>query len=307
MACYTDIVGIRGLCDNAEVKYYVDDYGISLKTAASLSDERYVTGRQMFMSKLSDAWEQLKQDVVIKGFKSDQILKSWTISNTGGQDVTGGIQKVAFGIDDRCELTGIFIQSLHVDITAATGVTSITINGVEVYSGSPTVGMLKIAVNKMFSSQIEISVDLTNITVNNGRAEVYTNGAQGCSSTIANSYGISIVADYRCDMEQYLCRFPDKIGRALLLKTAAMMYKEMMYTSKLAEILFVKDKETIMTEIAYLDSSMNLYAYEDKVNEPKVKPGKYQEQIEYLNRVLPAPKCPCCVQCVGSFYSISIP
>jgi hypothetical protein len=126
MACYTDIVGIRGLCDNPAVKYYVDDYGISLKTAASLSDERYVTGRQMFHSKLADAWEQLKQDVVFKGFKHDQILKSWNIKNAGGTIVTGGIQKVAFGIDDRCELTGIFIQSLSVDITAATGATSIT-------------------------------------------------------------------------------------------------------------------------------------------------------------------------------------
>jgi hypothetical protein len=179
-----------------------------------------------------------------------------------------------------------------------------------VYAGTPTVGMLKIAVNKLFTSEIEIEIDLANISVNNGRGEVYTDGRGACSSTIANTYGISIIADYRCDIEHYLCRFPDKVGRALVLKTAAMMYKEMMYTSKLAEILFVKDKETIMTEIAYLDSSMNLFAFEDKAfvgGKPQVADGKYQEQISYLNRVLPAPKCMCCVQCVGSFYSISIP
>jgi hypothetical protein len=65
-----------------------------------------------------------------------------------------------------------------------------------------------------------------------------------------------------------------------------------------------------MTEIASLDSDENLFQYDDKIaviDTIKVAKGKYQKQIDIINRQLPLPKCLCCLQAVKSQYLVSIP
>ncbi len=306
MACYDNIVGIRGLCDSPSVRYYVDDWGVSLKTAANIADEKYITGKRLFESKRKQAWEYLLQDVILKGYKNDNILKSFSI-HSKGDTVVNATGTISIDFTDNCELTGVFIDSIVANVQTA-GTLAIEINNIPVYSDTLAAGVYTIAVGRVFSKALTIDITGTAV-MNGGNADYYNDGVIGCYS-VGQTYGLSITGDYRCMIEQYICRFPDKIGMALAIKTAALITKEMLTTAKLAEILFVKDRQELITELASLDSSENLYAYDDKAfvgGQPIVKPGKYQNQIEYINRVIPVPKCRCCMEAVRSSYNISIP
>lgn len=306
--CIEHMVGMKGICDNNDAMYLVDDMGLSIKIAAGTSDIRYQNGKELFERKRKQAWQSVLQDVEFRGFKNDQILKSFKIEASETEEVTGGTKNIVFEISDNCELSGIFISYLLID-SVSEGQTTITING-DSYTINVVAGINKLNVNTLYSDLITISSDLDNITVNSGKGIVTFNGSTNCAQSIGETYGLTIVGDKRCDISQYLCRFPDKVGKALLYKTAALMYKELMLTTALSEILFVKDKSTIMTELASLDSDENLYQFEDKIavsDTIKVARGKYQKQIDYLNRVLPKPKCGCCLQAVKSQYLISIP
>ena len=306
MPCYENIVGIRGLCESPSVRFYVDDWGVSLKTAANISDEKYGTGKRLFIAKRKQAWDYLLQDVVLKGYKNDQILKSFSISNDGKTQIAGQ-GTVSLDFTDNCELTGVFITSIEVDVHTA-GASTIEINTEEVYSGTLAVGLNTILIGKVYPKLVSITIDGA-ATVNGGKGKYWTDGVGGCSG-VGETYGMAITGDYRCNIEHYLCRFPDKIGMALAIKTAALMTKEMLQTAKLAEILFVKDRSELVTELASLDSDENLYLYDDKINTsgiPRPAAGKYQKQIDYINRVIPVPKCRCCMDAVKSQYLISIP
>lgn len=306
MACYDNIVGIRGLCDSQNVRFYVDDWGVSLKTAANIADEKYITGKKLFEAKRKQAWEYLLQDVILKGYKNDKILKSFSIQSKGDTSISGnGVISIDF--TDNCELTGVFIDAITTDVHTA-GNATIEINGSVVYTGAVIQGKTTISVGRTFAKALTIEISGTAV-MNGGSADYYHDGVGGCYS-VGETYGLSITGDYRCMIEQYLCRFPDKIGMALAIKTAALITKEMLTTAKLAEILFVKDRQELITELASLDSSENLYAYDDKAfvgGQPIVKAGKYQNQIEYINRVIPVPKCRCCMDAVRSSYNITIP
>ena len=306
MACYDNIVGIRGLCDSPSVRYYVDDWGVSLKTAANIADEKYITGRRLFEAKRKQAWEYLLQDVVLKGYKNDNILKSFSIQSKADTTINAS-GTISIDFTDNCELTGVFIDSITANVNTG-GTLAISINNVSVYSDTLAAGLYSIAIGRVFSKALTIEISGTAV-MNGGNADYYHDGVGGCYS-IGETYGLSITGDYRCMIEQYLCRFPDKIGMALAIKTAALITKEMLTTAKLAEILFVKDRQELITELASLDSSENLYQYDDKAfagGQPIVKAGKYQNQIEYINRVIPVPKCRCCMEQVRSSYNISIP
>jgi hypothetical protein len=306
--CYEYIVGIKGLCDDKSPLYYVDDFGISLQDASNMSDTRYLNGKEMFTRKLKLAWQSLIQDVIIKGFKHDHVMQSFLITNAATDTLTGGTKTLMIGFTDNCELTGVYINKIVVD-AAVGGATTITING-DTYSATLTTGLNTIYVNKTYDKQVSISIDLSAITVNTGKATLTSNGNSACMSSVGESYGMSVTGDYRCNIESYLCRFPDKIGLALAYKTTALLYKELMLTTSLSEILFVKDKQSIMTEIASLDSDENLFQYDDKTavtDTIKVAKGKYQKQIDIINRQLPLPKCLCCLQAVKSQYLVSIP
>jgi hypothetical protein len=302
MACYENIVGIRGLCDNPTIRYYVDDWGVSLKTAANIADEKYLTGKKLFEAKRKQAWDYLVQDVVLKGFKHDKILKSFSIQSAGGTPING-VGVINLDFTDNCELTGVFIDKIIADVITSGNVT-IKINGTTVYSGPLPIGKSTIVVGKVFAKALTIDISGTAV-MNGGTGNYYTDGVSGCYS-VGETYGLSITGDYRCMIEQYLCRFPDKIGMALAIKTAALMTKEMLTTAKLAEILFVKDRQELITELASLDSSENLYVYDGGDTSTPIA-GKYQKQIEYINRVIPVPKCKCCMDAVRSSYNLSIP
>lgn len=304
--CYENIVGIRGICDGPNVRFYVDDYGVSLKTAANIADERYITGRNLFEAKRRQAWQYLLQDVVLRGYKNDSIIKSFSVVNAGGTTIPAN-GNFSLDFSDNCELTGVFINDIQLNVVA-TGTLTIRINGEIVYNATPATGVLQLLVGQLFPKQILVEIS-GSATVSNGDSTYYRDGGQGCYG-VGNTYGISITGDYRCNIEQYLCRFPDKIGMALTIKTAALLYKEMLSTSRLAEILFVKDRAEIITEIASLDSSENLFKYDDKAfvgGQPIVADGKYQKQIEYINRVIPVPKCRCCMDQAKSSYNLVIP
>lgn len=306
--CYEYIVGIKGLCDDKSPLYYVDDFGISLKTASQLTDARYKNGTEMFNRKLKLAWQSLIQDVIIKGYKHDHIMQSFTVSNEGTETLTGGTKTVIIGFTDNCELTGTYINKVVVNVDTG-GATTITINGDE-FAATLVSGLNTIYINKTYDKQVSISIDLSAITVNSGKSVITSNANTACIQSNGESYGMAIVGDYRCNIESYLCRFPDKIGLALAYKTTALLYKEMMLSTSLADIIFVKEKDSIMTEIASLDSDENLFQYDDKVfasGTAKIASGKYQKQIEIINRQLPIPKCLCCLHAVKSQYIISIP
>lgn len=307
MACYEHIVGLRGLCDGNAVRYYVDDWGISLKTSANIADERYGNGRRLFEAKRKQAWEYLLQDVVLRGYKHDQILKAFSIANPGGTTLAAN-GTIQMDFTDHCELTGVFIDSITVDVLTG-GAATILVNGETVYSDTLATGFNTILIGKVYSKALTITITSATATVNGGKGDYYEDGKGGCYG-VSETYGMAVTGDYRCSIEQYLCRFPDKIGMALAMKTAALLYKEMLNTTKLAEILFMRERSEIVTELASLDSDENLFKYDDKAfvgGQPIVASGKYQKQIEYINRVIPVPKCRCCMEAVRSSYHLVIP
>ena len=163
MKCWDNIIGIRGLCENEEYKYYLDDYGIGLKQLTNTADDRFISGKKLFETKLNQAWESVFKDFKFNGFKSNKILNTISVGNFTENELQFiGFKGIKFTLL-KCELTSFYLNKIYLYVKqGGTTVIKIKVNGVETELFNGTVGndeVLELSVRDYISSDFEILVD----------------------------------------------------------------------------------------------------------------------------------------------------
>jgi len=312
MACTDNIVSIRGLCDTTPALYYLDDVGISLVTAAKIADERYANGRQLVQRMIDLAWDDTFQDILIDGFQANKILNADTIGvYTTDTETATGYQGMTFTLSDDCPLLRFYLASVKLKVSVG-GVTVIRLisGGVTttLYSDTPANDeLVTVYYNDFVEDGWQIQVLMTNITVYTS-----TNTTTDCDctgayyTTTGDTYGMQIAMQVKCDKENYLCQFVRPIGKAVLYKAAAKIYKEVLDSMRFNDVLNIK-KENAIRELAWLDSTYNLIKYDPSFDNKHYAIGMYQHELAKIS--IPVPNCPCCLECEepNQYIPVSLP
>jgi hypothetical protein len=77
-----------------------------------------------------------------------------------------------------------------------------------------------------------------------------------------------------------------------------------MDTDRVNDFLIMKEGN-LAVNMAMLDSSMNLSAFEGEAKKPQ--DGKYQQALQRISRQVAYPKKGICSDCAGGSYNISLP
>ena len=316
MNCYDNIIGIKGLCDTQTYRYYLDDYGFSLLGLSKISDEKQKTGKALFDNIISKAWRAVIDDIEFSGLDVNKILSEatvGTVENTALPPVAG-LNGVTFTLDKHCNLARFYISEIRVNVKVGSATpfdVVIEQAGVQQVVFSGVVGddkVVYIPINDFILDNFKVLVDTTNIQVNSGS----TASSCACSSMFDvsssnnnNNFGIEVDLQVRCDKQKHICKFIDLVAPLVIQKAMAMVYFDMMTTNRINDFVSQKKIENAAEMVAFYDSDMNplKYAVQGVGKSPAL--GQYQLALAKLK--IPAPKCRCCVECVGNSVVVSIP
>lgn len=316
--CYDGIISIRGLCSTENAKIYLDEYGISLFTAASAADEKYATGRRLIEAKIKQAWEQVYRDVQFAGLEVNKILNEVIVGKVGDNELTGvtGFKGQKYTLNKYCKLSRFYLYKVSVAFKTG-GATSVKLvqNGVDtvIYTGTPANDdTVEIVVNDFVEDGFKIMVDTTDATVYSGTNHI-TNlhfealkfSVESTDGTLkGQNFGIVAELQVRCSKDNYLCRFNDLLAPAAAYKAAAMFWKEIKDSNRFNDLLEIK-KDDAVAEMAWLDSSYNLLQYDPAVDRTYAPKGMYQKELDKIN--IPVPACSCCLECNKDRYEMVLP
>lgn len=313
MKCYDDLIGVRGLCDDKVYKYYLDDYGIGLKQLTKTSDDKFISGKKLFETKLEQAWTSVFSDVQINGLKSNKILSTSTIGKiTNDEFAFTGLQGIEFNALE-CELTSFYLKRIKLYIKQG-GETQIVIrvDGVDTVIYDDVVAsdsVILLNYNDYIKSDFSILVLGDNITVYDGTTS-YTCDCKRNYYTVSptKNYGLVVDLQVRCNPYEYLCNYVDLLAIPAIYKLMALLWKESLDSNRFNDFLNIKlgeNKENAITNLAWLDNTYNLLKYDIQATKFNTEKGMYQIELEKVN--IPIPDCPCCLECNGTHYKLSIP
>ena len=318
--CYDNIIGIRGYCEATNTKYYLDDYGISLKSLVKSADERFITGKRLFESIIKRAWRDVFLDISFDGFKANEVLSHSTIGiniNTSMPSMAG-LNGIILTLDKHCSLGRLYVSiiSLSVEVGGNTDIYIVN-NGVSqlIHTGAvANNSVLELQGNDFVSDSFSVLVDTSNIQVSKGSI-----AEQDCGCTYnyisvastdgSNNFGLTVDVQVRCNIDKHLCKFADVLAMAVIYKALGLLWFEVMLSKRLNDYINNATKEESMQLVGFYDSSINIFQYlPDKTyvgGRPNVALGQYQIEMAKIN--IPKPKCSCCIECKDNNYSISIP
>lgn len=301
--CFKDFIGIKGLCENAEKhKYLLDDIGIGLQSASKTADAKFINGAELVNRKIKQAWQMVLRDLQDGKFKYRKIVCSKTFKGKEGGQISGGVISLSKrkSLYTAIQLMDVSINAVGAwSIVFSDGLTSETITG----SGA---GNIDVPL-KFYGDTLQITV--TGQVISN---KVERECCEGCNFEIKGNelYGLSFTAIERCEYDAYFCIYADIIAPAVLYKTGALILKELYDSDRINDFKIMR-KETLQIQMSYLDSDLNLFAYDNQVTTGdratiKVKDGMYQKELERVKKLLPTPNDGFCVSCMKSKYQISI-
>lgn len=311
-SCFSDLIGVRGMCEDINPILYLDDIGVGLELASKLADSKFKgTGRELVDRKIQQAWREAFKDLSIDGFQFKKIACEKTFEGNGHSTVVlDGSGKITISKYQKL-LTSIQFKSVHF---SGIGEYSLTISdGDDTFTYVGSAKNISIP-NKFFGQKISIEIMFENANVSplTGNCCEPCSGS-GCNFSISASkdFGLSFVIQEICDYESYLCRYAEMIAEAVVYKAGALILTEAINTQRINDSSIVNEKD-LWTRIAYLDSSLNLFQFENQVIQSststiEVKPGRYQFEIERISKQIPKPKDPYCISCDAGFYAISLP
>lgn len=313
MKCYDDLIGVRGLCDDKVYKYYLDDYGIGLKQLTKTSDDKFISGKKLFETKIEQAWTSVFSDVQINGLKSNKILSTSIIGKiTNDEFAFTGLQGIEFNALE-CELTSFYLKRIKLYIKQG-GETQIVIrvDGVDTVIYDDVVAsdsVILLNYNDYIKSDFSILVLGDNITVYDGTTS-YTCDCKRNYYTVSptKNYGLVVDLQVRCNPYEYLCNYVDLLAIPAIYKLMALLWKESLDSNRFNDFLNIKlgeNKENAITNLAWLDNTYNLLKYDIQATKFNTEKGMYQIELEKVN--IPIPDCPCCLECNGTHYKLSIP
>lgn len=317
MNCFEGKISIRGLCDEDEAMFYLDDIGIGLYMASKISDEKYISGKNLIKKKIEQAWNDTLNDIDIKGFKFNKTLSDVEVglNSENTLDVVG-FKGQSYTKDKLCNLTKFYINTISINLDSG-GASTVKIieNGIEevLFDGILLDGINLITVNRKFDN-FQILYDTTNVVPYSGSNYINDSSDCGCGGrrffnvvgvdSTSQSYGLIVELQVRCDLEKYLCKFIDKIASAVRYKAGALIWKEVFDSNRFNDLVNLK-REDAITQMAWMDSNFNLLKF-DPATETNYQPkGMYQQELKKVN--IPLPKCNCCMECSGDKYLISLP
>jgi len=313
MKCYDDLIGVRGLCDDKVYKYYLDDYGIGLKQLAKTSDDKFISGKKLFDTKLEQAWTSVFSDVQINGLKSNKILSTSTVGKIISDEFAfTGLQGIEFNALE-CELTSFYLKriKLHIKQGGATQIV-IRVDGIDTIIYNDTVAsdsVILLNYNDYIKSDFSILVLGDNITVYDGTTS-YTCDCKRNYYTVSptKNYGLVVYLQVRCNPYEYLCNYVDLLAIPVIYKLMALLWKESLDSNRFNDFLTIKlgdNNGNAITNLAWLDNTYNLLKYDIQATKFNTEKGMYQLELEKVN--IPIPDCPCCLECNGTHYKLSIP
>lgn len=299
MKCCNDLIGIKNLCESEETLYYLDDVGISLKTVAKGTDERYANAKEMVNRAISLAWKEVFKDVRIKGQKLDKILfngESGYFNNTLSTFLENS---ETIKVSTKCKLAEMTVNCFDLS-----GEGQATVN---FYSDGV---LIKTWEDFEFDGthNFEVYADGKEITIEIiGDVELYEIDNL-FSSYVENGLKYAQL-DYvvKCSPKNHLCIFAKDLAPAALYKAAAIIWKNIKDGNRWNEFIELKrGADDAVTELAWLDSSYNLLKYDPAATEQYKPKGMYQLELEKID--IPEPKgCKCCLECKGDKMIFSIP
>lgn len=316
MNCYDNLISIRGLCEPEQARFYLDDYGMSLRSISKIADERFVTGKRLVSTIIERAWRDVLRDIRFDGFKSNLTLTDSLVGVVGTSGYSNGLQGILFTLDKSCTLGRFFVSSIFIHVKTGGSLVLTLIEGAStttLYNDAVSNETIyEIRVGRFVSDSFSLMIDTTN-------CEVYRSSLSddscGCdhyavsSTEGGNGFGIQFQLQVRCDIEKHLCKFVDVIATAVIYKSLALLWHEAALSTRLNDFLTLGKKEEAYKWIGYYDSSLNVFKYDENKafvgGTVKVAQGQYQLELEKIK--LPVPKCRCCMECDGNNYSITIP
>lgn len=311
-SCFSELIGINGLCDNIGYELYLDDIGISLKSASKIADSKFNTGSNLIKRKINQAWKETFKDLSIDGFQFKKIACEETfIGNTNTIQDFNGVGEIKI-VKTKKLLTSIQFKSVKFDGDGAYKLTITDGDDTFIYEGEEKSINVPI---KFFGTTIEIEIDYESANVSSlGNDCCCPCSSSNCNFSIVakKDYGLSFVVQEICDYESYLCRYSEMIAEAVIWKAGALILTEIIDSDRINDFTIAKEKNDLWTKIAYMDSSLNLFQYNGQVIQSststiEVKPGRYQVELGRIKKQIPNPKDPYCITCNSSFYSISLP
>lgn len=308
MKCFENLIGIRGICDT-NYKYYLDDYGVSLKTLSKTADSKFISGKNLALSKIKQAWSEVISDIKIGGYKANKILSNSIIGTFTENAVNHvGFNGISFELTN-CSLTSFYLKKIELYVVDG-GETTIKIieNGTEsiLFTGIiDSNSIFQLNIDSYISDDFQILVDGTNITVYESTTNLYKGDMLYYNISNIN-YGLRIYLQVRCYLYSYLCDYADLLVNAVIYKALALIWKEVLDSDRFNDFLNIKrgeNNENAITQLAWLDSTFNLLKYD--LSSKGVEAGMYQLELEKIN--LPIPKCNCCLECSKDSYILAIP
>lgn len=308
-SCFEDLVSINGLCASGTDALLLDDIGISLRGASKIADGKFLNGAELVRRKINQAWKEAFKDLSIDGFNFKKIACEKRFVGDGKlMEVSAGSGQIVINKHKR-RLTSIRLMDVSF---SGSGEYTITITDEQTTFNLTSDDSVIDVDSSFYGDKITVNFSYTsaNIRAVNG-------GCCGCGercnfSIKGNSdLGLSFVVQEMCDAEAYFCAYSDMIAEAVLYKAGALILTELMNTDRINDFNIVNEKD-LWVRIAYLDSSLNLFQYEDKTASQSgskiiVQDGKYQLEINRLKKLLPIPKDRYCISCDSGFYSITLP
>lgn len=315
MACYDDLISIKGLCEEStNTLFWLDDIGISLNMLANTASDSFTTGKVLFNRKIEQGWRDVFNDIQFKGVNANKILNEDTVGDNSEDTLAAftGFKGMSFELYDGCGLARFYVSKITLSVVTG-GATSIKLtqgSTVEtIYTGTPTNNSeVEVTLNR-YVDDFSITVDGTSITVLSGDistdccdgSKYYTVASTG---TAGQNYGLVVEMQVRCDKDRHTCKFVDKIADAARYKIGGLIWKEVKDSNAFNDLLNIKKADAVMM-MAWMDSTYNLLKYDPSTDVTYSPKGMYQQAMKNLN--IPVPKCKCCLECTGDSYRISLP
>jgi len=269
MSCKSKI-GVRGLCDT-DYTHYLDIYGISLNKASKLSDSSTLNAKELIEQSVQLAWENVFNDIKIKGFKFAGIQNSYE------SKFVAGLSNKTLVLTRSCEYEVFAIQKISVYGENQTVNFKILADGVEVYSYNDLINgetLFEFSQN-IDADKLELVIDTELLNTTNGTP-------------------FKVLINTECDESLLYCKYEKYLINAVILKASAIILNTLFFSDRYNDLILYS-KDDVAIRISQLDSEYNLLNPENKIN----KKGLYQLELDKINEKLNniIDKCSCCFEC----------
>jgi len=269
MSCKSKI-GVRGLCD-ADYTHYLDIFGISLNKTSKLSDSSTLNAKELIEQSVQLAWENVFNDIKIKGFKFGGIQNSYE------SKFTNGLSNKSLVLTRNCEYEVFAIRQISVYGENQTVNFRILADGVEVYSYNDIIDgeTLFEFSQSIDSDKLELLIDTELLNTTNGTP-------------------FKVLINTECDESLLYCKYEKYLINAVMLKASAIILNTIIFSDRYNDLILYS-KDDVAIRISQLDSEYNLLNPQSKIN----KKGLYQLELDKINDKLNniIDKCSCCFEC----------